>query len=424
MNRRPLSYHIEDSLLFKIFSLVFFVGLLAYAGYQLKVKRDDGLRAARVAVETVRARLQEALQAAPPDGRRFETVARAELDRVEALRVLVLSSPGRGVVYVLARNRSYLIDPPESSRAVRGQLDLRFNPLLDARITLPFGPPASRLQLDALMRVLGRDAVFPILKDVMIILFAFVLAVVLFILITLSVSRPRAAGSLPPEFDGDLGEPGEPFARHPPAAATPPPQPSPRTPAGSSPPPAPAPGFEPESAGSERTLFSARTGLVWGEYMEERLRFELERAASFDQDLVLALISPDPLRRRPPSVRPAAAERIHRGLAQRVLGRYPLRDLVFEWKDYTIGLIVPDKSLDQAVTDLDAFRKSVKDAAWEDGPVTVSIGLSSRNGRLIDQGVLLREALAALARASREGGNSLIAFRADPDKFRRVVTSR
>ena len=163
---------------------------------------------------------------------------------------------------------------------------------------------------------------------------------------------------------------------------------------------------------------------MWGEYLEERLRFELERAASFDQDMVLVLVSPDPLRLRSRALGQEAVERIHRGLAQRLLGRYPLRDLAFEMKDYTIGLIVPDKNLDQAVTDLEAFRKAVESEAGTDGPVTVSIGISSRNGRLISQGVLLREARASLARASREGGNSLIAFRADPDKFRRVVTSR
>ncbi len=471
MSRKSLSYHIEDSLLFKIFSLVFFAGLLFYTGYQLKMKRDENLRQARVALEEVKERLQKAARVSGTlDSGSFKEASRGELSRVEPLLLLAVSSPREGLLYTLSRSRSYLVDPPESPSAVRQRLDLRYNPLLAARLDTPFNAGGDELRLDALFRVLNGRDVFPILKDVMIILFAFIVAVVLFILIALSTT-PRAGGgdeaggegrpgggrppggrSLfeePPEEEeeepGGRGEepspgwtaPGKAEARPPaaiPSGAAP--SSAPATPgrdAGSpAPSPAPAAGTAgpaqapqaPPPARAGRTLFSTRSGLVWGEYLGERLRFELERAASFDQDLSLALIIPDSLSRQPPALPAASVEPVYRRLAQAVAERYPLRDLVFELKGYMIGLIVPDRSLDQSIVDLESFRKSAQERRWEGEAVTVSIGLSSRNGRLISPDILLREARASLARAVREGGNQLIAFRADPDKFRKVVSAR
>jgi hypothetical protein len=53
---------------------------------------------------------------------------------------------------------------------------------------------------------------------------------------------------------------------------------------------------------------------------------------------------------------------------------------------------------------------------------TVSVGVSSRGGRLIEALTLLEEAETALAKASREGGNQVIGFRADPARFRATLT--
>ena len=53
---------------------------------------------------------------------------------------------------------------------------------------------------------------------------------------------------------------------------------------------------------------------------------------------------------------------------------------------------------------------------------SVSIGVSSRGGRLIDEKVVLEEADVAVAKASREGGNQVIGFRADAARFRSSLT--
>jgi GGDEF domain-containing protein len=52
------------------------------------------------------------------------------------------------------------------------------------------------------------------------------------------------------------------------------------------------------------------------------------------------------------------------------------------------------------------------------------IGISARNGRLVSANRLLSEAEKALSRAGSAGGGSIIAFRADPDKYRAALAAR
>jgi GGDEF domain-containing protein len=71
---------------------------------------------------------------------------------------------------------------------------------------------------------------------------------------------------------------------------------------------------------------------------------------------------------------------------------------------------------------LDDLRKKLAGSPIEGRTRTLSIGVSSRGGRLIDSRVLREEADVALAKASREGGNQVIGFRADAARFRETLT--
>ena len=51
-------------------------------------------------------------------------------------------------------------------------------------------------------------------------------------------------------------------------------------------------------------------------------------------------------------------------------------------------------------------------------------GISARNGRLISSTRLLSEAGQALKQAESSGGGSIVAFRADPDKYRAAIAAR
>ena len=52
------------------------------------------------------------------------------------------------------------------------------------------------------------------------------------------------------------------------------------------------------------------------------------------------------------------------------------------------------------------------------------MGLSTRNGRLANAARLLLESSKALERALAEGGGRIVAFQADPEKFRRTLAGK
>jgi hypothetical protein len=95
---------------------------------------------------------------------------------------------------------------------------------------------------------------------------------------------------------------------------------------------------------------------------------------------------------------------------------FPLRDLAFEYDERTAAVILPDRDLDGALQEARDFRKnSARD---------VQIGISARNGRLVSATRVLKEAGQALKQAESSTGSSIVAFRADPDKYRAALAAR
>jgi hypothetical protein len=52
------------------------------------------------------------------------------------------------------------------------------------------------------------------------------------------------------------------------------------------------------------------------------------------------------------------------------------------------------------------------------------MGLSARNGRLVSGATLLSEASKAMSRAQGDSSDSIIAFKADPEKYRQLIGQR
>jgi GGDEF domain-containing protein len=155
---------------------------------------------------------------------------------------------------------------------------------------------------------------------------------------------------------------------------------------------------------------------VWAEYLEPRLKAELERAAASDQDISVARVRID---------EPYADQRlplVTAEIARQLKQSFPLHDLIFEAGNDSFTLLLPDSDVDAAVRVLEEFRKKSGSAPIEGRNRSVSIGASSRGGRLIGEKVLLEEADIAVAKASREGGNQVIGFRADATRFRSSLT--
>jgi diguanylate cyclase (GGDEF)-like protein len=165
-----------------------------------------------------------------------------------------------------------------------------------------------------------------------------------------------------------------------------------------------------------RALTSPRTGLGWADHLDARLKAELDRASAADQDLACGRIRIDE------PFADAKLPLVHAEIARLLKGAFPLHDLLFESGNDAYALILPDTELDAAVRQCEQFRTQCAELSVEGRARTVSVGVSSRGGRLIEARTLLEEAETALAKASREGGNQVIGFRADPSRFRATLT--
>jgi diguanylate cyclase (GGDEF)-like protein len=173
-----------------------------------------------------------------------------------------------------------------------------------------------------------------------------------------------------------------------------------------------------ETPRKSNDLFSPRTGLGWEEHMESRIKFELKRTASFDQDMVLALIRIDKGEKN------ADIDSIYPALARIIHDIFQFQDLSFEYGQYGYAIVMTDMNLNTAIEQMKSFQRRISKERFDQGPVRLSIGLSARNGRLLSEKVLLQEAVAALEKAEKDGENRIVAFKPDPDKYRDFVSKK
>jgi hypothetical protein len=164
-----------------------------------------------------------------------------------------------------------------------------------------------------------------------------------------------------------------------------------------------------------RSLASPSSGLVWAEHLAPRLKAEIERAAAADLDLAFARIVLDV----PPDA--PGRESASAAVARQLRSSFPVADLLFESGPGSFSVVLPDQDLDQAVRTLEGLRSRVASSASPGRRCSVSVGVSARGGRLIEENTLLVEAELASGRAAREGGNRVVGFRADPAKFRAAL---
>jgi len=309
----------------------------------------------------------------------FRTPMRSEVDRRPRLLAAVVYSRSDGIRYAFLRDRELLPDLGVVSwQASPSYAALPWGTRL---YRLPFAPGhGADLAMDGLYTVVGRQDAFPILKEAFVILFGFF--VLTCIVLLLAPGFAESAESTPPAATRSAAS----VAR------------------------ARVPQQQAERSQTPE-LFSPATGLGWKEHLDQRLKFELERAASFDQDLVLVVMALD-------DSQPAGRRDIYGEAAGAIRRAFPYQDLTFEHGAGRFALILPDQDIDGAIGSIERFRRSL--------PAGVSIcsGLSSRNGRLVSGKTLLTEAESALAKAEADGGGSVVAFRADPEKYRDIVASR
>ena len=167
--------------------------------------------------------------------------------------------------------------------------------------------------------------------------------------------------------------------------------------------------FHPVAENRTASLYSPDTGLGWKAFLNERLDHELKRAASFDQDLALAVfrcVGFD-------------VENYHQVIAQ-LHELFTFKDLNFELSDREFCVIMPNMDLYQGTVRVEAYLKQVK-PLLNDGTRKISVGMSTRNGRLLNAHRLIQEALSSLNKAAKTSVSSIIAFKTDPKKYRSYI---
>ena len=164
-------------------------------------------------------------------------------------------------------------------------------------------------------------------------------------------------------------------------------------------------------------LFTTRGNVGWESYTHDRLSSELHRCASFEQDLVYMVMEFKGDEKIEDSV--------YLLFADEAVIYFTMRDLIFEMGEKGLSVIIPSVDLEQAILKCEEFRARVAKRLPDfEGRNELFIGLSSRSGRLIEAGRLMMEASTALEKTQEEPVSHVVAFKSDPEKYRKFIKKR
>ena len=137
----------------------------------------------------------------------------------------------------------------------------------------------------------------------------------------------------------------------------------------------------------------------------ERLHNEVSRATSENRDLALILFTLKEVDRPLNSV-------LFQKLTTLLYKENFTPDLVFQHTNNYVAIILPGSNLSYAIS-------KAKKAVNKVTPPYLQIisGITARAGRLVEDKLLLQEAETALRKASQSNNHSIIAFRANKEKF-------
>ena len=409
-----------------IISVVFLLAILSLGAYRLLARAEQNLRASQRSLEALRvSALSAYLAEGGFDTEYFRARMSGSFRATERLRLLAVYSESEGVHYLLSRSRRLVGAGPEADdpRAWTPEYDLQ--PLVHVRLSVPFSPGIrSGLFMDGVFLRLDREDLYPILRELLLVLILY-LGITTVLLLVAALGRPAPASR---PFRRRASRRGELHHLAPPQDTEAPPEDTEAPPQDTEAPGGslgPAPSRDRPSGRGEAVhpgLYSPVTGLGWRDFLPERLDHELERAASFDQDLALLLVAVRALAPAAGSV--DRASYIYGQLGKYTLESFPLKDLAFEYDSHTVAVILPDRGLDRGLEEAKSFQLKLAEAPWLGAEgVRVWAGLSSRSGRLISGTRLLIEAGRALKKAQSDAGSQIVAFRADPQKFREALAS-
>lgn len=162
-------------------------------------------------------------------------------------------------------------------------------------------------------------------------------------------------------------------------------------------------------------LYSPLTGLGWQEYLIERLDAEIGRAASSDQDISFIIIKLNNV-----NLKQIKITRI----SELLTDTFKFRDMIFEYGENGFAGILQDASLEDAMrVSGNIFSGLQAELEFQIQNPLIAIGITSRTYRLISAARMIEEAEAAVLKAGENNADPIVAFRANPDKYRNFVAN-
>jgi GGDEF domain-containing protein len=356
--------------IFTIFSVLFFLFIFIFLALKTFRIRETNAELARKQFEDLTAAVTDIWSAEESlDSEPFKSFMKEAYRVYGRMRAFSIYSEDYGTVYFSVRNPAAV----EDNDIFNGDVpELEYNKLYQNRSVLPFKMFGTTYVGTGIFNVLTEEDIFPVLTDVLFILAGFaVLTGAVWIISRLGGRENRD------EPEPHKHKPAEPEGEALPEAAA-------------------GPG-----------LFSPRTGLSNGMYLEKRLTLELERSASNEEDLSLLLINVKGM-----SSDTAALEE-----AEQLIDFFKFEDMIFEYSRETFAVILPNINLDEAIAKTEAFLENA-----EFSGLKRFFGISSRNGRLISGERLLVESGTALKKT--DNSSQIIAFRPDPNKYRDYISAK
>ncbi|MBQ0002583.1 MAG: hypothetical protein KBT21_03510 [Treponema sp.] len=163
-------------------------------------------------------------------------------------------------------------------------------------------------------------------------------------------------------------------------------------------------------------LFSSTTGFCFEKYLETRLESELARAASGEIDISLMLI-------QIPSINFDTPHGIE--ICKHLIDIFHYKDMLFEYKKDGIAVIYSNADIDKAMDSGELiYAELCSTLSGYNIKEKPYIGIASRSLRFISGERLIAEAEQALFHAKDDPESPIIAFRVNPEKYRKYMADK
>lgn len=174
--------------------------------------------------------------------------------------------------------------------------------------------------------------------------------------------------------------------------------------------------IKPIQSDSSVHIFSPKTGFCFESYLESRLDNELNRAIASEFDLSLFVF-------RIPSIQLVYNNETLQKVCKYLTTEFQFKDLLFEYDEDCLIGIKNNMNLDTALTFADKLYSDITEIVKEND-LKCYIGISTRTVRIITGKRILTEATEALKHALEDENNPIIAFRANAEKYRKMMQEK